>query len=575
MHFKRICLASCSKTNFLNGILKKIRIIYIAFAISFVCYGYYTTLMMAKEGYRYVQDEVSVKHKHRYPSITFCYVFNHNQKHVWTLYYLHLFEQWKRTDTRCLLKNIEHKSAAVINIQEVEYQRGKHKRGAICTKMCNDHPECDVWTQYFGSCYLKTEGVFKHKRITPNGKFISGTKYCRSTGSHCVYEDYDFYGGDIAVKKSSNYRDCQKRCEDHKLCKKWTFNTFKNFSGKCYLLKRANESVDMIPCKNRCLTGIKNNTEKYCGTLAPLIDFNTFWKDYLYNRTAFLSSVQQRFSLNQEEYEMIDEEQHWTVSIPHESSDPCYTYDPPQDSDPGHEAGLYITMKSTKKWDSNLSIYLHKKGKFFYQSNFEANTQRIHLSQLKSVKSGRPKITLRDHTNNKITSRDEPCIDDLNYDYYRCYESYLYKKRGCQYPWNVYKDLEVPICSNFTQTEKMLFNLDKDLGGHRFHFRHTERLTRTKMECPRPCQYTSYDLQFSKSGSFSGSKVDGVKENSLQIGYTDFRFVNYKEYPACDLTCIIGQLGGNLGFFLGGSILAVVDFSVNVLSNLLRNSVET
>ena len=55
--------------------LKLIRLIYIAGSIYFVIYGCYTTLQSAKEGNLMVKDEVKVLQKHRYPSLTFCYVF--------------------------------------------------------------------------------------------------------------------------------------------------------------------------------------------------------------------------------------------------------------------------------------------------------------------------------------------------------------------------------------------------------------------------------------------------------------------------------------------------------------------
>jgi hypothetical protein len=43
-----------------------------------------------------------------------------------------------------------------------------------------------------------------------------------------------------------------------------------------------------------------------------------------------------------------------------------------------------------------------------------------------------------------------------------------------------------------------------------------------------------------------------------------------KEYYKCDFACIIGQLGGNLGFFLGGSILVAIDFVVECVSKLIQ-----
>ena len=72
------------------------------------------------------------------------------------------------------------------------------------------------------------------------------------------------------------------------------------------------------------------------------------------------------------------------------------------------------------------------------------------------------------------------------------------------------------------------------------------------MECPPPCLHTSYDVRF-ESWNMVG------EGRSLQVALSDFQIHHKEEYPACDTTCIIGQLGGNLGFFLGGSILVGLD----------------
>ena len=129
----------------------------------------------------------------------------------------------------------------------------------------------------------------------------------------------------------------------------------------------------------------------------PLADFHSFWKDYLYSRTVFLSSLQHRFSQNETEYEMVNEDKYWTISIPHESSGPCYTYDPPVDSEPGFDAGMYVIMNSTAEdgWDSELEMFFHTKGKFFYQDDETVDTVKVQLSKLRSISSGHPRISCK------------------------------------------------------------------------------------------------------------------------------------------------------------------------------------
>lgn len=167
----------------------------------------------------------------------------------------------------------------------------------------------------------------------------------------------------------------------------------------------------------------------------------------------------------------------------------------------------------------------------------------------------------------KIPTPGEPCNDDPNYNYYECFESYFYEARKCQYPWNTYKELNLPICTNFTETERMVFNKDRNYGYERHSFGHSERFTRTDMKCPPPCELIKYNLEYGPSlvGDFAG-----IMMKSIEIGFPDFMIKNKKEYRQCDSTCIIGQLGGNLGFFLGGSILAGLDLILDGIVMLYK-----
>lgn len=87
--------------------MKIIRSIYIVCAIVFVCYGYYTTILLANEKTLLVKDEVKVYKKFLYPSVSFCYKFKvpvrdkhsdtNQEKNVWMLYYRHHVERWKNS----------------------------------------------------------------------------------------------------------------------------------------------------------------------------------------------------------------------------------------------------------------------------------------------------------------------------------------------------------------------------------------------------------------------------------------------------------------------------------------------
>ena len=56
----------------------------------------------------------------------------------------------------------------------------------------------------------------------------------------------------------------------------------------------------------------------------------------------------------------------------------------------------------------------------------------------------------------------------------------------------------------------------------------------------------------------------------LNVVFDNFVVEQREEFLACDTTCVIGELGGNLGFFLGGSILALFDVIVNVSTKISK-----
>ena len=139
-------------------------------------------------------------------------------------------------------------------------------------------------------------------------------------------------------------------------------------------------------------------------------------------------------------------------------------------------------------------------------------------------------------------------------------ESYFYKKRGCQYPWNSYTDLNVPICKKFPAFRSWFYS-----DSVRPYFSNGVRNSETQNQCPSPCNFTSYDLKYLINYEAPGK--------SLKIAFLDLQVEHRTEYLSCDKTCILGEVGGNLGFFLGGSILMFFDIlimQVHGIQHLVR-----
>ena len=170
-----------------------------------------------------------------------------------------------------------------------------------------------------------------------------------------------------------------------------------------------------------------------------------------------------------------------------------------------------------------------------------------------------------------MSTKNFQCNSDPSYNFHECIESYFYKLRGCQYPWNVYGKSNLPVCKNFTDVKYMIESFDRNMGKRREWFTPSEQIIRTHGECLPPCTNTIYDIKLEKWNM-------GGEGRSFQIAFADFSFISTSEYVACGWTCVVGELGGNLGFFLGGSILFAIDLIIEYierLANIVKRRLET
>ena len=171
-------------------------------------------------------------------------------------------------------------------------------------------------------------------------------------------------------------------------------------------------------------------------------------------------------------------------------------------------------------------------------------------------------------TKTKLSKRNHECNPDPQYNFHECIESYFYELWGCQYPWNVYNTSNLPTCKKFNEVSHMNDPYDPNKGHGRELFRTSELVARTNGKCIPHCKNTIYDIKIEKWAI----TTYGRNRNVL-ITFPDFAFMSYNEYLACGWTCIIGELGGNLGFFLGGSMIMAIDLILEYFRRI-ANSVK-
>ena len=177
-------------------------------------------------------------------------------------------------------------------------------------------------------------------------------------------------------------------------------------------------------------------------------------------------------------------------------------------------------------------------------------------------------ISVRISTEKKINTARMPCNDDPEYNFFKCAENYYSKKRGCNYPWSSNKMSNTTECGKYTELSPLIwhYNQNIDTGAGRENFKLSEIILQLKNDCPPPCFQTTYSIGFEKWAWFSDATPV-----SLQLALDGFTFYHEEEFYKCDTTCIIGELGGNMGFFLGASVLLSVDILISGIRTLFKN----
>ena len=171
----------------------------------------------------------------------------------------------------------------------------------------------------------------------------------------------------------------------------------------------------------------------------------------------------------------------------------------------------------------------------------------------------------------EMNTKSHPCITNPDYNFYKCVETFFYQQQGCQFPWNSFKALDTPICSNLTYMNEIANEADRCKGSDRDEYSNLQRIEYTMGKCVLACNNTIYRLNYINNQEEmkrfrSWNPLLNEGNYSLVISLENFLIEHRAEYLACDTTCIVGELGGNLGYFLGGSLLALFDIIVMYIS---------
>ena len=164
------------------------------------------------------------------------------------------------------------------------------------------------------------------------------------------------------------------------------------------------------------------------------------------------------------------------------------------------------------------------------------------------------------------------CNDDPEFSFFKCIESVYSERRGCQYPWNADNTSDINICKRYADISSVLMNFfNRDTGARRETFRLSDMLMNAERICARPCFLKKFEVKLDRWSLLDQDKSLVKPTTSLKIVLDGFTIMHEEEFLMCDSTCIIGEVGGNLGFFVGGSILLGIDLLFIGINKIATN----
>ena len=222
----------------------------------------------------------------------------------------------------------------------------------------------------------------------------------------------------------------------------------------------------------------------------------------------------------------------------------CHTYNPPIKSPPDFTNRLYFMMNNIPSNYKDYDIFLHEKGQFwprsdmftFGQSNAINLDENIEMEIIFSVKE----IFNMNRAN-------RPCEQSPNYSFTKCLQKFAKSETNCQVDLNEFDQDQDQNCTkeNFLHYFDLLIQLKQIPISSLIK----------RSGCLQKCKTIQYPvetrLQKSNWTSNWTAEVYVQPKSNLVEHSTEYLFY--------DINDLLSSFGGNLGLFLGWSILSVLE----------------
>ncbi|XP_068672881.1 acid-sensing ion channel 2-like [Montipora foliosa] len=261
----------------------------------------------------------------------------------------------------------------------------------------------------------------------------------------------------------------------------------------------------------------------------------------------------------------------------------CFTFNSGRNHTPirvskraGSFGGLSVMLdvqaheNTISEFSRGLRVIVHEQGAFVdIENGFNVLPGSHALLRISANKF----IRLPSPYSSNCTKRGLPRIPRYtrNGCFHQCQANKTARMCGCR-PVGVPVPLTLPVCSF-----QHAFCIEQSLASHNL----------LSCDCGVPCEKIQYATQVSYS-EFPDDGVSRVLKYRfgynksieyqrrnlvfLQLGFHHFGFLLQTEIPSYRLGSLMGDIGGNMGLFLGCSMLTLFEF-VDLLWNLLRSKV--
>ena len=221
----------------------------------------------------------------------------------------------------------------------------------------------------------------------------------------------------------------------------------------------------------------------------------------------------------------------------------CHTYNPTEKSETDFLGRIYFMMANTSAEYQDYDIFIHEKGQFWPRSDMLGFGQPDPLTLFNNTEM---QIIFSAKITEKLSTEAKPCVLDSKYSFSQCVQEYVVKKTDCH----------IDFLANFDQNKSCL--------GNSLHL-YFEELMKLKQEKISKVQKDSGCYPKCKTLHFSYQKNEKIinwRPNWTSEVYIQPKssVVEYsKEYYSFDINDLMSSVGGNLGLFLGWSLLTFAE----------------